>query len=306
MDEPADDHPRFRHIRFAGTRAVPVALSGEIGNTPAKCSQLSPPPAEEIEDYPMEQVAFVRRILRMAGIRAEGYRITPLVRRIPACLRALRARDMDSADRIAANDPNRLQIGVNALLIGTTSFFRDTTVFHELDQRIVPELLTRCAKPQVWSAACSDGSELSSVAMLFAKHGGLDRTRFLGTDCRPSAIGRAIEGSYPVEAADLFPADLRERFLRRDDKHCRLQPVISTRLEWKLADLLAETEGTGWNLILCRNLAIYLSPHQARQLWLQLHASLAPGGYLVVGKAEKPEIDGLHRASSCIYRKDAS
>ena len=302
------DHPldsRFDHIAFKGSPPDHYPAISPPGSPPvARAQPIRIPSADELEQHPMEDVAFVRRVLRMAGIRADGYRLTPLVRRIPACLRALRARDQETADRIVANDVHRLQLAVNALLIGTTSFFRDHTVFQQLDQTVVPALLTARERPRIWSAACSDGSELASIAMLFAKHGGIERSEFLGTDCRSSAIAFAAEGRYPLESADLLPPDMSERFLLRNEKGCRVHPSIRSRLNWKLADILAEPAGNAWDMILCRNLAIYLHPHQAHQLWIELHAALSPGGYLVVGKAEKPQIDGLYRVSTCIYRKD--
>lgn len=305
LEQPPLD-PRFRGISFRGAPSPRPQRTAGVDTGPIHhVSPIRVPTGEEMERHPMADVAFVRRMLRLAGIRAEGYRITPLIRRIPACLRALRVKDQEAADQVVAGDPQRLQIAVNALLIGTTSFFRDTSVFRELDESVIPALLTQRDEPRVWSAACSDGSELASVVMLFAKHGGLDRSRFLGTDCRPSALRQAAEGIYPPEARELFLPDLVGRFLRCDEKHCRLHPSIATAMEWKLADLLAQPEGSDWDLILCRNLAIYLHPHQAQQLWLQLETCLRPGGFLIVGKAEKPQVDGLQRVSPCVYRKDS-
>src|SRR5690606_26201286 len=132
--------------------------------------------------------------------------------RIPACLRALRVTSQEAAERAVADDPAKLQIAVNALLIGTTSFFRDAATFGLLEDAIVPQLVTHSSLPRVWSVACSDGSELVSVALLFARHGAVSRCRFLGTDCRPTAIATAKRGLYSPESVSTMPADLGGRF----------------------------------------------------------------------------------------------
>jgi chemotaxis protein methyltransferase CheR len=56
-------------------------------------------------------------------------------------------------------------------------------------------------------------------------------------------------------------------------------------------------------MILCRNLAIYLEPATALRMWQHLANALVPGGILVVGKAEKPQLAGLRRISPCIFKK---
>jgi chemotaxis methyl-accepting protein methylase len=58
-----------------------------------------------------------------------------------------------------------------------------------------------------------------------------------------------------------------------------------------------------WDLILCRNLAIYLEPVAAEVLWMRLAEAIAPGGYLIVGKAEKPRVSSLRRVAPSIYCK---
>ncbi|WP_193213569.1 CheR family methyltransferase [Luteolibacter marinus] len=260
----------------------------------------------ETEVHDPVDLLFVNRVLRTAGLRPEGYRTTPLVRRIPACLRAVRAGSKDAALEMIVDHPAKLQTAVNALLIGTTSFFRDTATFSHLADDIVPRLAAEARLPRVWSVACSDGSELVSVALLFARHGAASRGRFLGTDCRPSAVASAKRGIYTPEAVAALPADLGERFFENSGKGRHLIPAISSRIVWKVSDVLSEMEPGLWDLILCRNLAIYLNPASTRQLWQQLHDSLSPGGHLVVGKAENPQLPGLERTGPCIFRKNSN
>jgi chemotaxis methyl-accepting protein methylase len=77
---------------------------------------------------------------------------------------------------------------------------------------------------------------------------------------------------------------------------------LSRAVHWQVADAFSFESRHPWDLILCRNLAIYLHAATAARLWNRLWNMLAPGGYLVVGKAEKPTV-GFIRVAPCVYRK---
>ena len=82
-----------------------------------------------------------------------------------------------------------------------------------------------------------------------------------------------------------------------------MAPVIHAAVKWECRDLLTRSEPGPWNMILCRNLAIYLETRMVEKLWQRLLCALAPGGVLVVGKAEKPRLKGLTTIGPCIYQK---
>lgn len=255
----------------------------------------------------MEEALFLREVLDLAGLDPLCYRLGPLLRRLPSCLRVLRAGSLKDARRRLQADPHAVPLALGALLIGTTSFFRDPAVFHDLERTVIPALLQRHPRPRVWSAACSEGGELHSVAMLLASHGALAPGHLLGTDFRAPAIEAATAGRYPAEVALGVPPDLAARFLVPDGHSVGVATVIRQALYWEQRDVFHE-EGmsSSWDLILCRNLAIYLAPSAVEALWKRLATALAPGGFLVVGKAEKPRLPGLERVASCIYRHHPS
>jgi chemotaxis protein methyltransferase CheR len=176
-------------------------------------------------------------------------------------------------------------------------------VFGHLSEFVIPQLLAHSARPRVWSAACSDGSELYSVAMLLAARQPLAECRLLGSDYRARAINIASNSVYPAEATAAVPAELAGRFLVRD--HCSVTVTDDLRaaIQWQTRDLLTGSLPHPWDLILCRNLAIYLSSMAADSLWHRLYSALAPGAFLVVGRAEKPQLPGLKCVAPCIYRK---
>jgi chemotaxis methyl-accepting protein methylase len=292
----------YRHVVF------PDALGGEGRAVDFSCvladRSTVRPPADELalDDYKCVQWLF-----KEAGLDLATYRLETIKRRIPACTRALR---VESARQVCAAvrcQPNLLSIAMSTLVIGVTSFFRDPAVFASLRETIMPELLTRSPAPRIWSVGCSDGAELYSMAILLAERGAFQRCSLLGTDCRRDAIARAREGSYTPEGLAGVSEELKSRYFAFDDSRWRVRPYMRAAVQWRQGNVLNTPEPGGWDLISCRNMAIYLQPTAAGQLWAQLENSLRPGGFLVLGKAERPYgATGLKTVAPCVYRRDWS
>ena len=86
---------------------------------------------------------------------------------------------------------------------------------------------------------------------------------------------------------------------------CRPIRRLRRQAHWKLSDVARKIEPGPWDVILWRNLAIYLNPGPAASIWARLVGALAPGGYLVVGKAERPPAGlGLSPRCRCIYCRE--
>ena len=296
---------RFTGISFAGKSSPRIPVIRGAGSLPCSAKPrltLRPDRFDGLEDRTTEEAVFLSETLLSAGLDPARYRMAPLLRRLPACLRALRANSLHEAAEILRAGPERLALALNTLLIGTSSFFRDEPVFEHLASSVIPTLVARCTHPRVWSAACSDGAELYSVAMLLARYRPLVPGQLLGSDFRPRAIEIAKRGIYPAEEADAVPANLRERFLSGGRSRVIVSAELRRAARWECRDLLEDPPRQSWDLLLCRNLAIYLAGPTVENLWKKLAAVLAPGGVLVVGKAEKPRIPGLKRIAPCIYR----
>ncbi len=237
------------------------------------------------------------------GLRSGDYRVEPLLRRIPACLRVLKSDSLAEASLLLDRQPAMLPRALGALLIGTTGFFRDRPVFEALEEKFIPSLLREHPHPRVWSTACSEGAELYSVAMILSKLGALERVTLLGSDCRPAALERARPGIFPRAAAEDLPGHYRSLLLPAEGGSLQVAPELRRAVRWRAGDILREDCRGTWDMILCRNLAIYLRPESSVRLWQKLAAALAPGGLLVVGKAEKPCLPNLRKAGPSIYRK---
>jgi chemotaxis protein methyltransferase CheR len=292
----------YRHVIF------PDAAEGDGGpfNFMPE-GTIVPGIAGAADELTIDEQQFVRWLFECAGLQVEDYRGETIKRRIPACLRAFRAESIQELGSKIRRDPELLRKALGTLLIGVTTFFRDAPVFSYLAETALPDMLSRETAPSVWSAGCSDGAELYSVAMLLAERGAVQRCTLLGTDCRLEAVTRARDGTYDAAAVKAIPSELLDRYATFDGIHWRPHPYLRAVIQWRTANLLQTTEPGEWGMILCRNLSIYLQPNAAGRLWGRLAAALKPGGFLVLGKAERPYgASGLRSVAPCVYRRERS
>lgn len=292
--------PRYAYVTFPALRCPPWPPER---STPS--AMPAPPPPHAAALGPAEQ-AFVGDVLMQIGVDAGAYRPETLARRIPAGLRALRAPGLAEARRaVALGIPP--DGAVDALLLGVTAFFRDAPVFAALEERVVPELAAARHRPRVWSVGCSDGAELYSVAMLLAERDALDGSVLLGTDCRPAAVARARAGLFDGDAVRALDGARRARWCVPDGAAWRIAPALRAAVRFRTADALSVMEPGPWDLILCRNVTMYLRADRACELWDRLARSLRRGGVLVVGRAERPT--GRERYTAIgpgVYRRDGA
>jgi chemotaxis methyl-accepting protein methylase len=97
---------------------------------------------------------------------------------------------------------------------------------------------------------------------------------------------------------------LLARYFSFDQSSYVARDALRRAARWRWANVLAAPEPGPWDLVLCRNLAIYLQPDAVARLWAGLAAVVRPGGLLVSGKAERPvgQAD-LEPEGPCIYRR---
>ncbi|HEV2394659.1 MAG TPA: CheR family methyltransferase [Verrucomicrobiae bacterium] len=290
-DRPEEAGPGARpRTRLAAPRIrLPSHAAPKAKRGPAITEALSP---------------FLRFVLQQSGLGAGCYQPKALNRRVGACLRVLRAPNEAAGLLMLKQNPELLRASLSALLIGVSGFFRDSDVFEHLREVLVADALRLSGAMRVYSAGCSAGQELYSVAILLDELGRLKRSRLLGVDCRSDAIEQAKSGSFAVSELDDIELQRKQHYFRIGGHRAFILPSLRERIEWRVADLGLHNPDESWDLVLFRNVAIYLEAEDANSVWQQLDKQLKPGGLLVTGKAERPP-EALHwkRESACIYRK---
>jgi chemotaxis protein methyltransferase CheR len=284
----------LEHISFEGRAARgPKHRQNYIARKPSS-----------IEREPLDP--YIAWVLGSIGLPPDSYRTAPLHRRLTACLRNLKVGSVFEAWDLMQNRES-VSKAIDSLIINVTEFFRDAEVFDELRKVIVAYLANRKDRIRIWSAGCSDGAELYSVAILLAEAGLIDRSILVGTDCRATAIHKARAGLYGEAHLKSVNGSHRSKYLHYAAGNWRVGDLLKRHTQWHVRNLLAGSEEGPWDLILWRNMAIYLNNEPALPVWDALIKELRPGGFLVVGKAEGPPASaGLTNLSRCIYQSQQS
>jgi chemotaxis protein methyltransferase CheR len=203
----------------------------------------------------------------------------------------------------AKSEPSRVleRRIVDAITTNETLFFRDTAPFDLLRHKIVPELIDRKKKTgasriRIWSAACSTGQEIYSIAILLKELlGDPDRygVRLMGTDISDDAVARASRGLYnATEIARGLPDPLRDKYFARTRDGWQMRDEIRAMASFKHQNLMGDLSGLGkFDVIFCRNVAIYFSEPDKISLFRRIERAMEPNGYLVIGAMES--LNGL-------------
>jgi chemotaxis methyl-accepting protein methylase len=290
----------YRRLRFEGRPGRDAADDAISCRTSGARRPHATPARRDEPPLNAAEARLVDAALAVAGLDPAAYRTGPFRRRLPAVLRALRETSVTVAGNRAVAEPALAERALDALLIGHTEPFRDADAFAHLRSAVLPQLAAERAGLRVWSVGCSGGVELLSAALLLAERGLLAGSTLRGSDCRAAAIAAAQSGAV-LPLLSKLPAqfdDLRLLAARSD-----FGAAIAS-VGWVVEDALtAEPGESAWDLVFCRNLAIYLDAQSSQRLWARLVAALAPGGVLVTGRAERPPAHlPLGRLAKCIYR----
>lgn len=206
-----------------------------------------------------------------------------------------------------AHSPHLREQLVEAITTKETSFNRDGHPFEELRRSILPELAARLLERRArqgsaiprcrtWCAAVATGQEAYSVAMavsdFLAGRPGigltLDDFPILATDLSADALAVARRGRYSAaEVGRGTTEEQRSRHFRRDGDGWVVVEGLRRIIEFRRLNLILPLPSLGpFDLILCRNLLIYLDDEARRRLCQGFHRSLNPGGLLMIGAAE--------------------
>ncbi len=186
---------------------------------------------------------------------------------------------------------------INAITTQETLFFRDSSPFDALQHKVLPDLIDAVVrnrgarKLRFWSAACSTGQEPYSLAMVlretipdFASW----NLSILATDISDAAIAQASRGCYAAHEIDRgMRASLLPKYFKSQPGGWRVNDEIRGMVSFQRRNLLQPfTELGTFDVIFCRNVAIYFDAARRRDLFLRLTDRLAPGGTIFVGSSE--------------------
>lgn len=191
------------------------------------------------------------------------------------------------------NQPNEQAELTQALELLTTNetyFFREPRHFDFLRDQVLPAS-ANSPNLRIWSAACSSGEEIYSIAMLLADLRSKGNWELLGSDVNQTMLDKAGKGIYPQERAQQIPDAYRLRFCRKGTGpfagQLRVVPELRQRIRLQRIQLHENFPDIGrFDVVFLRNVMIYFDDKTRCEVVKRVIKVLNPNGYLFVGHAE--------------------
>lgn len=239
-------------------------------------------------------VALLEQVERDRGFACSSYKHSCLRRRIRGRMRLRGVETFEQYSSLIEREPREMDKLVDALTINVTRFFRNQPVWEAVATRVVPAVwASELDEIRAWSAGCASGEEAYSLAMLFHRHAAvsgmlaqIDRVMVTGTDVDAAVLRAAATPSYSEADIAEVPEELRSRYFPATPPFL---PAHGVRRLVRFArhDLLTDAcPGAPQHVIMCRNVLIYFDRPVQEQVIRRLWESLAPGGYLILGRVE--------------------
>lgn len=235
------------------------------------------------EDYEW----FKKKVHLLTGIDLNFYRQKQMERRINSLMERVGANGFVNYFTLLSQKGEHYHQFINHITINVSEYFRNPERFLELEQKILPLLLKQNSRLKIWSAACSNGSEPYTIAMILEKLS-LGRTHtILATDIDKQMLEKAKQGKYSLADLKNVPKPMLDKYFTCQGSEYQLNEVMRKRIDFRHHDLLKDRYDKGFDLIVCRNVVIYFTDEAKDKIYQGFFEALKPGGFLFVGGTER-------------------
>jgi chemotaxis protein methyltransferase CheR len=231
-------------------------------------------------------------IEREMAFESGFYNDAYLDRRITARMRRTDHDDYTTYRRQLERDEGEREALLDSLSINVTGFFRNPEAWEQL-RSVLRELTDTHRTVRIWSAPCADGREPYSVAMLAMDDGEIRdrRIEVVGTDINQDILETARAGVYETSQTsdieeELVPLDDYARYVDQDENRFVVRDQVKEKIEFEHHDLIRGDPKSDFDLVLCRNLLIYIDASYKTPIFRTIRGSLREGGYLMIGMTE--------------------
>ena len=234
---------------------------------------------------------FRRFIYEQAGISLAPHKRQMVSARLQRRLRELGLEGFDAylARTFELGQDRERQHLVDLLTTNETYFYREPAHFEFLLQRLLPAY--RGQTVRVWSAACSSGEEVYTLAMVMAEWMDGGNWEVLGSDISSRMVETARRGLYPLERARQLPAAWLSKYclkgVRSQAGSLLIDPRLAARVRFEEHNLKrARLQDQSFDLVFLRNALIYFDLPTKQLVLGNLVQSIRPGGYLFISHVE--------------------
>lgn len=250
-----------------------------------------------MEQSEAKQLESVRlHLMKSRSLDVSGYSPTFVLRSVRKRQGRSGAGDLAEYVKLLLASEEETTALVGALSINVTDFFRDEGAFEALSDKVLrPVIRSKVGTGgivRIWSAGCATGQELYTLAMCLdqeLRKAGEDENiigTVTGGDLSKSALAFARKGVYTREQVSRVPLHyLRDYFVEEGDSYS-VGETLRRRVRFVNENLLADPRSRFFDVVVCRNVLIYFSRPMHDKVLMNLHRSLRPNGYLMLGRTE--------------------
>ncbi len=270
---------------------TPDKMPEEIMNyihTPSIHKQL----AQKLQDNEsIDDLTRLTLILRTySGLDFSSYKENTIIRRIDRRIKINRCADLKSYINLLRESEQEKEILYNEMFIGVTSFFRDMEAFDVLSEKIIPNFDFSKGIIRIWSAGCSTGEEVYSVAiklMEYMEKNNINcEVKIFATDIDQKALEFAGVGYYPDSLMSDVESYYIEKYFNKKSDGYQINDKIRKMVVFAKHNILKDPPFSKLDLLVCRNLFIYLKTYEQQNILNNFYYSLYPTGYLWLGSSE--------------------
>ncbi len=242
------------------------------------------------------------------------YKLSTLMRRIQRRMQIYQLEQLEKYIELLRKNQEEVKALSDDFLINVTSFFRDAQIFEFLEKNILPNLIkSKNADEQirVWSVGCATGEEAYSLAILLneaiAREEISPSVQIFASDLHEASLKKAREGFFPGDIKAEVNDERLARFFMKEDGGYRIRKELREQVIFTPHNLLSDPPFSRLDMVVCRNLLIYLKKGTQRDVIELFHYALRSNSYLVLGTSESLEDTSLFVTESkevSVYRKN--
>lgn len=236
---------------------------------------------------------------QISGVDFSKYKVPTIKRRLQRRMALQRMTSVAEYISMIERTPAEIKSLYKDLLIHVTRFFREPECFEALSHVVFPHIFEEAADKRpirVWVPGCATGEEPYSIAISLLEFAGERATttpiQVFATDVSEDAIERARAGLYPEAIASDVSAERLRRFFTRVDGQWRVSTLVRDSCIFARQDLTRDPPFSKLDLVVCRNVLIYLGVPLQRKLTGMFHYALKSTGFLMLGSNETAEVHG--------------
>lgn len=249
---------------------------------------------------------FIGKFEALSKIDLNAYKRPQMERRINSFMRSVNVDNYQDFINLLGRESNIYRKFLDHITINVSEFFRNPTHWEVLRREIVPGLLKQRNSLKIWSAGCSTGEEPYSLAINAKEDRWVLKEKILATDIDREVLEKADIGLYTAKTIETVPAPYVKKYFVQQGANYRISDEIKQMVNFKQHNLLRDSFGNDFDLILCRNVVIYFTEETKEKLYRRFAEAMRPGGIIFIGSTEQifnAREMGLKSIATFFYQK---